>query len=308
MATRRLFIILSIFTFISCEEILFEIDITSKSIEILSPKDNTVVEAATVYFDWEYLEGATAYEIQLATPDFENTQQIIFRTTIEETTYSEDLPSGNYEWRVRGINGGFITGFTSAKFKVESTINFSAKRVSLLSPSDNYITNSTVVTLEWQGVEEASDYRIRIIHNGEVIKEETTSATAINIDFPEGEFLWKVRAENETQNTFYSTRTILVERTAPNTPVLESPENNSTTSVPLITFQWSRESIAGSVESDSLFIYKDANLETLMEKQKVSNSYTTTLDRDQTYYWFMKAYDQAGNRSARSAVFSFTVN
>lgn len=308
MVARKLFIILFIFTLFSCEEILFENDITSKSIEILSPKNNTVVEAATVYFDWEEIEGAIAYEIQLATPDFENTQQLIFKTSVEETAYSEDLPPGNYEWRVRGINSGYTTGYTSAKFKVESPLNFSAERVSLLSLSDNYITNSNIVTLEWQGVEEASDYRIQITQNGEVIKEETTSATAINIDFPEDEFLWKVRAENQTQNTFYSTRTILVDRTAPNPPVLESPENNTTTSVLSVTFQWSRESIAGSIESDSLFIYKDANLETLIEKQKASNSYTTTLDRDQTYYWFMKAYDLAGNRSARSTVFSFTVN
>lgn len=308
MTVRKSIMILIIPALFSCEEILFENDITSKSVDILSPKDNTVVEAATVYFDWEEIEGATSYEIQLATPDFENTQQLIFKTTVDETAYSEDLSPGHYEWRVRGINSGYTTGYTSAKFKVESTLNFSAKRVSLLSPSDNYITNSNIVSLEWQGVEEASDYRIQITHDGEVIKEETTSATATNIQFPEGEFLWKVRAENQTQNTLYSIRRILVDRTAPNTPVLESPANNYTTSVPSVTFQWSRESNAGSLESDSLFIYRDSSLDTLIEKQKVSNSYTTTLDRDQTYYWFMKAYDQAGNRSTRSTVFSFKVN
>lgn len=308
MFTRNFLAVLFIFILISCEEILLENDITQKSIEILSPKNNTVVEAATINFNWTEIEGATAYEIQIAAPDFENAQQIIITTIVEESSYSEDLLSGDYEWRVRGINSGYNTGFASAKFKAETTENFSSRQVSLLSPSQNYITNLVNITLEWQEVEGASEYRIQITENGEIIKEETTSGTTKNIEFPEGEFIWKVRAESQTQNTLYSDRTILVDKNAPITPILSSPENNSTISIPTVTFEWTRGITTGSVETDTLFIYKDIGLEELVGKQKVNNSYTTILEREETYYWFMRAYDEAGNSSAGSEVFSFSIN
>lgn len=308
MVSRKFFPVFILFILVSCEEILLENDISRESIEILSPKNNTVVEAATIYFNWEEIEGATAYEIQLASPDFEDAQQIIFTEIVEETSFTEDVPPGIYEWRVRGINSGYNTAFSSAKFKAEATENFSSRQVSLLSPNQNYITNSNNITLEWQEVEGASEYRIQITQNGEVIKEETTSGTIKNIELPEGDLIWKVRAENQTQNTFYTGRTILVDKTAPMKPIPTSPPNNSTTSVPTVTFEWTRNSNGGTVESDSLFIFKDAALENLEEKEKVNNSYTTSLERQETYYWYMRAYDQAGNRSARSEVFSFSIN
>lgn len=295
-------------TFSSCEEILFEPDITNTSIEILAPKENAVLTSSTVFFQWIAVEGATFYEVQLATPNFENARQIVFNTTVEETFYNEELPPNDYEWRVRAQNSGYSSAFTSAKFKVETNEDFSSERVALISPPNNYITNKSKITLEWQEVDNAQIYRIQVLENSELKLEETSVNNSVEIDFPEGEFTWKIRAENETQNTIYTGRTILVDTTSPNTTTLLKPENNSTTSNPSLTFEWSRTPITGSTESDSLYIYKDVELQDLEKKARVTNSYTEILNRQETYYWYMKSFDEAGNQSQRSEIFSFTVN
>ncbi len=297
-----------ILTFSSCEEILFEPDITNTTIEVLAPKENTVLTSSTVFFQWAAVEGATSYEVQLATPNFENARQIVFNTTVEETSYSEELPPNDYEWKVRAQNSGYSSAFNSARFKVETNEVFSSERVALISPPNNYITNKSKITLEWQEVDNAQIYRLQVLENSELKLEETNVNNSVEIDFPEGEFTWEIRAENETQNTIYTGRTILVDTTSPNTTTLLKPENNSTTSNTSLTFEWDRTPKVGSVEGDSLYIFKDVELQDLEKKARVTNSYTAILNRQKTYYWYMKSFDEAGNQSQRSEVFSFTVN
>lgn len=305
--TTGIFLSLFILSMFSCEEILFEKDISTAQLEILAPRNNSLIKASTIFFSWTKVEGATTYEVQLATPNFESAQQIIFNSIVEEISYSDDLLPGDYEWRVRAVNSGYSTAFASALFTVESNEAFSSNRLVLLTPQDNYITNSANITLEWQEVDQATAYRIQVVENSLVKIEETTEDTSFDMEFPEGEFIWKVRAENETQNTFYTGRNILVDRTSPNTPTLTRPVDKSTTNDPSLTFEWDRTAISGSVEIDSLFIFKDAGLKDLVKKERVANSYTTLLERQNTYYWFMKSYDMAGNESEESEVFSFTI-
>lgn len=295
-------------TFSSCEEILFEQDITNTNPEILAPKENAVWNSSTVLFQWSAVEGATSYEVQLASPNFENAGQIVFNIIVEETSYSEELPPKNYEWRVRAKNSGYSSAFTSARFKVENNEDFSSEKVALIFPPNNHISNKSKNTLEWQEVDNAQIYRVQVLENSELILEETSTTNSVEIDFPEGEFTWKIRGENEFQNTIYSGRSIVVDKTSPNTPTLVKPENNSSTTNTSLSFAWNRTPIAGSTESDSLYIYKDVELQDLEKKARVTNSYTQILNRQETYYWYMKSFDEAGNLSQRSEVFSFTIN
>ncbi len=99
----------------------------------------------------------------------------------------------------------------------------------------------------------------------------------------------------------------MVDKTAPNTPVLISPTNASTTSNTSISFQWNRTAIAGSTEKDSIYIYTNSALTTLKQKAESSSSYTATLTAG-TYYWVVQAFDAAGNNSSKSTTFSFTIN
>lgn len=305
--TGILLVIITIL-FSSCEDVLFEENITLSTLIILAPKDSTIVRSNSLLFSWTKVQGATSYQLQIATPNFEEASQIVIDMEVDGNTYTEDLPKNNYEWRVRAKNSGYNGPFSFANFKVEDIEDFSSNRISLLAPEDDFVTNKTNVLLEWREIENAAVYRVQIKKDGNLISEETTAENLIDLQFPEGEFIWRVRAENETQITFYSERKILIDTLSPNIPKLLEPTDNASLSLESVTFDWERDDLEGSVEIDSLFVFKDLELQEQVKKEQVNISYNTILDRQETYYWFMKSYDEAGNESDESEVFSFTIN
>lgn len=308
---RNLKYIIFIFTFslVSCEEggILIEEDISDKHVTLIAPMNNGEISSNTVYFDWGKVEGASTYEMQVASPDFENTQQLLLNT-IDSTTFNElELNIGDYEWRVRANNSGYHTEYSTASFKVVPVENFSDNTVLLINPENNLITNIDNQNLEWQSIEEATLYRIQLINNGEIYDEQTTDQTSIDVVFEEGNGSWKVRAENGTENTLYSSRSILVDLTPPNRPILLQPENKTSVSTQPISFEWDREINEGSVEFDSIYIYRDINLTDLVTKEESTSPFSFSFENNDTYYWTVKSFDEAGNNNQSTDVFSFMV-
>ena len=96
--------------------------------------------------------------------------------------------------------------------------------------------------------------------------------------------------------------------TPPNTPQLISPANGSETSDTEVEFAWNREDVDGTAERDSIFIYSDESLNDLATKALGANKTHMETLTEGTYYWFLKAYDAAGNESEASTTFNFTVN
>ncbi|MEA1786107.1 hypothetical protein U1E44_08400 [Arenibacter sp. GZD96] len=111
----------------SCEDLLEVPDISNATIELLAPKDSTVVNTATVNFHWNGISDADGYLVQVAAPNFENASQILLDSIIVldsafvGTRASLPLPNGSFQWRVKGINSGFETGFSTAAFEVNIT-------------------------------------------------------------------------------------------------------------------------------------------------------------------------------------------
>jgi hypothetical protein len=292
---------------ISCEEILLEQDITNKTVEIIAPAGGTVVGSPDVTFNWTALEGASFYHLQIATPDFVAPQQLITDSIVEGNFYFQELTENEYEWRVNALNSGYHTSYASAPFGVNVPGDFSDQHVNLYSPSDNYLSQTRSVALNWEEIENATVYRIQILKEGQLVDEKTTAQTNFQMEMAEGEFIWRVRAENEFNTTFYSERNIFIDTEKPNTPQLLNPVDNLELSTTAVAFQWFREEINGSDEVDSLFIFKDIELNQLVEKDQVTTSHSTILERGETYYWLMKSYDAAGNIGDQSSVFSFSI-
>ncbi len=117
-------LIIGILGICSCEELLEVPDISNTAIELLAPKDSTVVHTATVNFHWNGILDADGYLIQVATPNFENASQILLDSiivvdsTFLGTKASLPLSNGNFQWRVKGINSIFATDFATGTFIV----------------------------------------------------------------------------------------------------------------------------------------------------------------------------------------------
>lgn len=300
-----------------CDDITEIPDISDKEVLLIAPADGTTVRGNAVTFTWQPVEDAESYILQVATPGFPNASQVVIDHTIERdtsdnslaTSYSREMLPNTYEWRVKAVNSGYETPFSTNAFTLTESDGFSENTVILNAPEDNQVTNEAEITLSWSAITEATGYRIQILDDSEsVVQEEETAETSLEVTFEEGGFTWQVRAEKDAESTLYSSREILVDLTVPNTPALTAPADDSATGDTEITFSWNRENVPGSAEYDRISVYSDESLETLVTEEDVNTkTFTATLEEG-TYYWNVQSFDRAGNEGELSSTFSFTIN
>lgn len=310
---KNIFIILiTFFLVISCEEIINEEDISTATVHLTAPADTTTLQSNTVSFSWQAITGATEYQLQIAKPNFDNAVTIVLDTTISQLSFTKELTNTSYQWRVKAQNTAYETNYTTQSFSITTADDFSANIIILQNPEEALITNEANQLLNWNTITGALDYRIQIWQpdtNGTLVLDEITANNQFNSTFTDGNFTWQVRAQNNAANTAYSSRTILVDLTNPNTPTLLTPTDNQTLTDTVVNFTWQRNALAGSTETDKIYIYSDVNLTNLIHENTVTNnSYDYTLTTGNTYYWNMKSFDEAGNESVVSNTFSFTIN
>ena len=203
--------------------------------------------------------------------------------------------------------------------------DISGQSVNLLAPSNGTVLYANTINLTWEEVLEATGYRIQVaspnfesaaqIVLDSVVEMDTLGylPTQLEQNLFNGNYKWRVKAFNSGFETAYSSNVFQVDGDEdvdlipPNTPQLVSPLNGSDTSNTEIEFRWSREDVAGTAERDSIFIFSDENLQESVTKALGANkTHTTTLSAG-TYYWFVIAFDAAGNESEASNTFNFTI-
>ncbi|GAA3614553.1 hypothetical protein Q4Q39_02665 [Flavivirga amylovorans] len=108
-----------VFCMISCDDIIEVEDISNKEVIALAPSNDVVLKATEVIFTWEVLEDAETYHLQIATPTFENAQQIVKDSILVGTSFLTTLDFKDYQWRIRAENSGYITSYTQQSFRVE---------------------------------------------------------------------------------------------------------------------------------------------------------------------------------------------
>lgn len=304
--------VICFFTFFilySCEEILLEVDITNEVPELLAPTNSSVLPASNILFDWNKVEGASLYRIQIVSPSFDEVDQFLVNELIEETSFSKNLTAGNFEWKITAVNGGYESNQAKASFEVENSEGFSALEVKLVEPIDGEVSNDASQVLKWEEIDNASTYRLNIFEDDELIFERSFNETSAEYTFENGIFSWQVRAETEIESTFYSKNSITIDTIDPEVAELISPVNDTIFTNNTINFEWERENTSGTVVVDSIYIYNDPDLESLVDKNTgTGSSYTALLDRNKTYYWLIRSFDEAGNESRSQENFSFTIN
>jgi uncharacterized protein YegP (UPF0339 family) len=306
---KYVFGFLLVITFLSCEEVLMEDNISDETIVLLAPVDNAQFFSTSVTLTWEPIQYATKYRLQIAKPNFAGATEIVLDTELTSTSFTQQLNIGEYEWRVKAINSAYETNYFARKLTVVSNDDFESNVVVLNNPANDLNSNSVNQTLSWNAVIGATSYQLQIFDNSSTLLVDQNLATTSYVNtFAEGSFTWKVRANNGTDTTLYTSRTILIDTTLPNVPTLTAPTNVSTTTSTNISFNWNRTPISGSQEFDSLYLYSNVALTNLVLKKRVTNPHSETILDNGTYYWRMKSFDEAGNQSAVSSTFSFTKN
>lgn len=296
--TAFIFIILILF-FTSCKDIV-ETDLSDKNVAILSPVNNSVSASFSQTFWWQEIDGAITYKLQIVKPNFSSIQELTIDTTIATTQFSFTLSPGTYQWRVKAMNGSSDTDYSVYNLTIDSTLDLSNQWVLLNSPVDKDSSSQATHLFSWQTLSNTDSYLFQIVMNGLPIYTQTLTTTSINYTFlNDGTYQWRVFAQNATSTSspVNATRTITIDRVAPNTPVLSSPIANDSVSNP-VNLSWVSDP---TYSYDSVYVYADTNLTVLVASGISTNqtyNYTGTVGQD--YFWRVRSIDAVGNKSIYS--------
>jgi len=92
---KKIYIALTLLCALGCEAV-FEDDLSNNSVNLLAPLNNTQVNSGDIAFTWEQVEDADSYQIQIAVPNFENTNQILLDSITDGNRVIHNLDVGIY--------------------------------------------------------------------------------------------------------------------------------------------------------------------------------------------------------------------
>lgn len=304
-------------TFYNCEDILEE-DISDDIVFTIYPTEDLIIESNVVNFQWNDLEGADDYRLQI----FNTSQVKLVDTLIARTQITIPLSEGNYQWRVRGENSAYQSTYSlPVSFVVNESEDLASQQVILSSPVSNFMTNSNNFTLSWNSLSAADYYNFQLINNtlgGTIVFQQnnilnntlTLNSTILNQD---GNYTWKIKGVNGVSETVFSSRDFSLDTTLPNQPVNGLPANNSIQTINQnINFNWSIGADSGVIQSSISYrieISNNINFTTILQASNIStNSFQQLFNSTGDYYWRVRAVDAAGNNGPFSNAFKFTIN
>jgi len=302
-----------LFTLSSCEEFLEE-DISDREVTLLSPGDQAEIPTYTLTFLWEPMEDALEYRLQVVTPDFTSVSLYQADTVVNTNKFTLSLAPGEYQWRVRGLNGSSESKYSTQSFVIYES-DLSKQVVVQAAPADQLLTASTTLTFRWQNLYGVGTYRLQVTTNDfqeedQLLYNELVNNTSTNFTIPEeDQYQWRVRAETDTSQSLWSAvRTFTYDKTPPAAPVLTTPANNASVARP-VTLRWEAVSDA---EKYQLYVYKSDSVTLYNQSYPLNLSGTSHSFTEGTLgerlIWRLKASDKAGNVSAFSGYRSFVIS
>ena len=116
---RILAVLIIAITCNSCDEIIYVPDISEEIVQIIAPTNAVSVSAGNVNFNWQIVDEATEYQLQIATPNFAQAPEIGEERLTTRTSFDVELVANEYEWGVRAINAAYETVYTTPSLIVE---------------------------------------------------------------------------------------------------------------------------------------------------------------------------------------------
>lgn len=102
--------------FVNCDELIEVEDISNRKLILLAPVDGSEINDSGLSINWEELEGAESYRIQIFKPSFEDATQMVVDSTSTATEVRAELEAGDFEVRLWAINSAYQSLYTFSKF------------------------------------------------------------------------------------------------------------------------------------------------------------------------------------------------
>ena len=307
---QRISLFFVLLLFVGCKA-FFEQDITNQTVTLLAPTSGVKTEIASQTFLWEQIDGASDYRLQIVSPSFDSIRVMVLDTIISTDKFSYVLYPAVFEWRVRAENSVYQSSWAMGKLQVYSTTDLTGQKVNLLAPGT--ITNCNTVNFQWDILYNANHYTLVVYKDlwqgVPAVSPTTVDTTFLTSTLTDGNYIWGVKAQNSTSETLYSQKSLIVDSTPPTQPVLSAPSNGSVGTSMTISFTWNSSDLTSGISQDTLKVYSDINLSTLVKSvATVSKNAQITFTNPAVYYWTVRSVDKADNVSLTSNAFSFTIN
>lgn len=295
--------------FSSCKDFVNK-KITNDSVTVVLPADNTVTTSNAITFWWQDLDGADNYNIQIVKPSFAAAREFVADTVVTGTRLQLSLLPGNYQWRIRGTNGGGSTKFSTFNLTVDTTSNLSGQLVVPIGPLPGFVNGAGAITFSWDAIASAEKYNLYI--NSNPVVDVIITSTSFTSTFAPGVYTWKVKATNAfSVSQFNTPRSFKIDLTGPGIPNNLGLTGSFNTKV-TDTLKWKRN--GSDVSFDSVYIYEDAamssvNTATITPASNVviGSLLSAPAVSFTPYWWRVKSVDSVGNRSGFSALSTFTL-
>ncbi|MBN1480418.1 hypothetical protein EH223_20385 [candidate division KSB1 bacterium] len=168
---------------------------------------------------------------------------------------------------------------------------------------------------DWSDVSDAASYELSVDNDNSFANPDInqTALTASNYtavtQLADGSYYWRVRARDSQGNwgAWSNTFSFAIDTQGPEAPTLISPENNSTVSDNIPTFDWGEVSEPSTYE---LMVGEENSFATpeIHQTGLTATTYTPATELSETtYYWRVRAQDNNGNWGNWSTIFSFTI-
>lgn len=223
-------------------------DISGSRIRITVPKDKASIGNGKVTFSWETVRGAESYRLVLASPTLDDIGWMAADTVLQDSRFVAELPDGQYEWSVQGINKYHRTAPAESFFTVSTVEDISDRTVSLISPAENARINGGQTVFSWEPVHGADNYRLMIgspdfDNLQELMEDITIEECSYKAELRDGDYQWRVQAMNLHYTTQPATRSFSIAADADigrETITVIAPAHNAELPGGNVSFAWER--------------------------------------------------------------------
>jgi hypothetical protein len=292
--------------------------------DLLSPASGAVVDSVPA-FSWSPVASVDHYEFQVAADSGFNSPVLgkgadSFATSNTRATLLKTFPNGTYYWRARSVGAdGSVSPWSPGRAFRKSWTASAALQTPAAGTSLSFGTDS--LKLAWSGVPYAANYLVSVASDPSLgslvfhdqydpngIPKVQANSLAISAALATGSYYWNVIPVDAQGNRGVPSPLASFTWTWPSTTTLHVSDLNAANEVYDPQFYWDPVSGAAryqvEINSSSDFA---AGSKVCCDNPTIATSLSpTTVFRDNTYYWRVRAVDPDGNTGVWNIGPSFT--
>ncbi len=262
--------------------------------EMMAPANGTytITGPASFTLNWDTVEYANSYKVYLVVDG-----KKVLRSTVytNKASYTNIAP-GDYQYEIYSYSSRF------GESKVGTVIKFTLSGETLATPENpTYtISNGNDITLKWNTVQYANNYKIyQLVDGEEVLVRTVTGSSTILTNVPEGEFSYSIKANSTLFGE--SPEGALVEGNLVH-PDMAKPENASytITNGNDITLKWNSVQYATGYQ-----IYRVVDGEKQFVRKVTGTTTTLSNMPEGNYVYEIHSYSDRFGESVESGQLSF---